>query len=348
MTTVDVGMPAYKRPHFIAGAIESVLAQTHTDWRLHISENGPGGGEVEDAVRPFLGDPRISFSPTGENLGAPANWTRTMQLGSAPYFSVLQDDDKWEPEFLARRVDFMERHPEVGFLFSGERKMDQDGREIVADQVRALPDSDVSDVLATGVYSPHEFLDAMYRHGLGGIHTPSICSVGVMSRRTALEAVGPYFDADYPFLYWDVDLYLRMALKFPTGFLAVKDGIQRLHHPSLTSENDFDGEYWVKWHQYHGEWFRRELPGVELGRGYDEVFSEAYIMAALDALEAGDRRKGATYLRRALRRNQRALLNPRVAIGALGVIAGEPGARALTKIRAARRVSSEKLVYEKA
>ena len=31
---VDIGMPAYKRPQFIAEAIESVLAQTHSDWRL--------------------------------------------------------------------------------------------------------------------------------------------------------------------------------------------------------------------------------------------------------------------------------------------------------------------------
>jgi glycosyltransferase involved in cell wall biosynthesis len=348
MTTVDVGMPAYKRPHFIAEAIESVLAQTHTDWRLIISENGPGGDVVEAAVRPYLDDPRITFSPTGENIGAPGNWTRVLQFGSAPYFSVLQDDDKWDPDFLERRVAFMERHKDVGFVFAGERKMDQSGREIAFEQVRALPDNDISDILADGVYSPEEFLEAMYRHHLGGIHTPSICSLGVMSRRSALEAVGAYFDEDYPFLYWDVGLYLRMALRFPTGFIAVRDGVQRLHHPSLTSENDFDGEYWIKWHQYHGEWFRRELPGFTLGRGYNEVFAEAYIMAALDAIEAGDRRKAATYLRRALRRDQRAFLNPRIAVGAVGVIAGSHGASALARLREARRQSSEKLVYEKA
>jgi glycosyltransferase involved in cell wall biosynthesis len=346
--TVDIGMPAYKRPHFIAGAIESVLAQTHTDWRLWISENGPGGGEVEAAVRPYLDDPRITFTPTGENLGAPANWTRTLELGSAPYFSVLQDDDKWDADFLERRVAFMERHPAVGFVFAGERKMDQHDREIAFEQVRGLPDKDISDILADGVYSSREFVEAMYEHHLGGIHTPAICSLGVMSRRTALEAAGPYFDKDFEFLFWDVELYMRMALKFPVGFIAVRDAVQRIHHPSITTENDFDGEYWVRWHQYHGEWFRRELPGVNLGRGFNEVFAEAYIMAALDALEAGDRRKAARYLRRAVRRDQRALLNPRVAVGTVGVLTGERGARTLTKLREARRAGSEKLVYEKA
>ena len=56
-------MPAYKRPQFIAEAIESVLAQTHTDWRLLVSENGPGGGEVEAAVRPYMSDPRVAVLP---------------------------------------------------------------------------------------------------------------------------------------------------------------------------------------------------------------------------------------------------------------------------------------------
>jgi hypothetical protein len=139
-----------------------------------------------------------------------------------------------------------------------------------------------------------------------------------------------------------------MALRFPTGFLAVRDGMQRIHHPSITSEWEFDGEHWIEWHRYHAQWFRREIPGLELPRGYDEVLADAFIMAALDALERGDRRKGATYLRRAVRRNQRALLNPRTAIGAAGVMTGRHGAAALARIRAARKRSGEKLAYEKA
>ena len=71
-------------------------------------------------------------------------------------------------------------------------------------------------------------------------------------------------------------------------------------------------------------------------------------MAALDAVERGDRRKGAAYLRRAVRRDQRALLNPRIGIGAVGALAGTRGATTLARVRAARQRSSEKLAYEKA
>ena len=53
-----------------------------------------------------------------------------------------------------------------------------------------------------------------------------------------------------------------------------------------------------RYHHYHSDWFRRALPGLELPRQFDQIFAEAYIMAALDALERDDRRKCAAYLRR--------------------------------------------------
>jgi glycosyltransferase involved in cell wall biosynthesis len=344
--TVDIGLPAYKRPHFIAEAIESVLAQTHTNWRLFISENGPGGGEVEAAVRPFLDDPRITFSPTGDNLGPAANWTRVLRAGSAPYFTIIQDDDTWDPTFLATRVDFMESNPEVAFVYAGERKMDQNGRPIVFELTPALPGKDVADVLPAGIYQPREYVHAMYHYKIGGIHPPSICSLGVMSRRTCLDAVGALFDENFPYLYWDVELYMKMAIRFPVGFMAIKDATQRIHHPSITSENRFDGEHWIRYHAYHGAWFTRELPGLKLPRGYYEVFAEAYVWAALDALERGDRRKSARYLRKAIRLAPKwSLSNPRVSANAAGLLLGQHGGKLLTRVRAARQARSEQLVY---
>jgi glycosyltransferase involved in cell wall biosynthesis len=345
---VDIGMPAYRRPQFIGEAIESVLAQTYTNWRLVVSENGPGGGQVEAAVRPYTRDPRIRYVATGGNLGPAANWTRLLQSGDAPYFAVAQDDDKWDPGFLMRRVTFLEQHSSCGFVFSGERKIDQAGREISVERTRSLPVKDVSEVLAEGVYPPREFVQVMYRRQLGGMHTPAMSSVSVMSRRSALEAVGPYFDESYPFVCWDVELYMRMALRFPTGFLAVRDGAQRLHHPSITSELSLDGEHWIRFHRYHGEWFRRELPGLQLPRQYNHLYSRAYVIAALDALERDDRRKCARCLRGALRHSPASLLDPRVAAAGAGLLLGRRGIRLVSRTRAARRRSSAELAYEPA
>ena len=64
--------PGFRRPQFIPEAIESVLAQTYSNWRLVVSENGPGGGEVEAAVRQSRATPGIRYVATGRNLGPAA------------------------------------------------------------------------------------------------------------------------------------------------------------------------------------------------------------------------------------------------------------------------------------
>jgi glycosyltransferase involved in cell wall biosynthesis len=339
-------MPAYRRPQFIGEAIESVLAQTYSNWRLLVSENGPGGGEVQDAVSPYTSDPRIQYSATGTNLGPAPNWTRLLQAGTAPYFTVIQDDDMWDPEFLGRRVAFLENHRECGFVYSGDRQVDQNGRRIASERTASLQSENVADVLAEGIYSPHEYITSLYRHKLGGIHTPAICSLGVMSRRSALEAVGPVFDENFPFLYWDVELYLKMALRFPTGFLAIKDATQRIHHPSITSEHSFDGEYWLRYHDYHESWFRRELPGLRLPRQYHQIRADAHIMASLDVLERGDRQRCARHLGNALRRSPSSIAKPRFAVSAAGLALGRRGPSLLARVRAARRRRSGELSYE--
>jgi glycosyltransferase involved in cell wall biosynthesis len=338
-------MPAYRRPEFIGEAIESVLAQTHTNWRLLVSENGPGGGDVEAAVRRYTTDPRVRYEATGKNLGAAANWTRVLRAGTGPYFTLIQDDDTWDPGFLARRVAFLERHPSCGFVYSGERQIDQHGRTIAVERTPSLAARDVADVLPGGVYSPREYIRSLYRYKLGGIRTPSICSLGVMSRRSALEAVGPEFKEAYPY-GWDIELYLRMGLRFPTGFIAIKDGSQRIHHPSITSEHSIDGEYCVRYQEYHGDWFRHQLPGLELPRQYHELLADAHIRAALDALERGDRRACARHLSSSVRRNPRVFANPRVGLSAAGLVLGNRGAEALCRLRASRRARGEQLSYE--
>ena len=342
-------MPAYRRPEFIGEAIESVLAQTYKNWRLVVSENGPGGGEVEAVVRRYTDDARIRYSATGENLGPAANWTRVLNAGTAPYFTLIQDDDKWDPDFLARRVTFLERHPSCGFVYSGDRQIDERGRRISAEQTRSLQDRNVAHVLTEGVYEPREYIQTLYRCTLGGSRTPQVCSLGVMSRRSAVEAAGAVFDENAPLRYFDTELYMRMAVRFPTGFMAVRDASQRIHGTggeSITTDLSVDGEGLIRYHAYYGEWFRRALPGFELPRQYHQVLAYAYRVAALDALERGERRRCARHLRSAVRRSPRSISDPRFAAGAVGLLLGRPGARLLARRRHARRVRASELSYE--
>src|ERR1700752_1406565 len=94
-TLVDIGIPTFGEPRFLAETIESVLRQTFTGWSLTISENGPGSPAVAAAIDPFLSDSRVRYVTTGQNLGGARNSTKLVQAGSSPYVALLHDDDRW-------------------------------------------------------------------------------------------------------------------------------------------------------------------------------------------------------------------------------------------------------------
>lgn len=76
-------MAVYQRPRYLAGAIESLLAQTHGEWRLTGSVDG--SGTIAAIVAPHLGGPRIRFvTHDGTNLGGDGNHTKLLSLATAP------------------------------------------------------------------------------------------------------------------------------------------------------------------------------------------------------------------------------------------------------------------------
>src|SRR5437764_355339 len=113
---VDIGIPIAGRTAYIGPAVESILAQTLTDWRLTIAEDGPETPEIRAAVEPYLVDPRITYRPMGEHVGPPRVKTSLITEGDAPFAALLDDDDLWLPEFLERHVAFMQEHDDVGFV----------------------------------------------------------------------------------------------------------------------------------------------------------------------------------------------------------------------------------------
>ena len=121
-------MPTYRSPRYLRQAIEDVTRQTILGWRLTISDNG--GGNAEEIVRPYLDDPRISYSRNPTDLGITGNHSKLIRESTAEFVAIHHDDDRWEPEFLERRVTFMERHRECGFVFSPWIVIDEAGDEI--------------------------------------------------------------------------------------------------------------------------------------------------------------------------------------------------------------------------
>lgn len=97
--TIDIVCPAWNRSVAIKNTIDSVVAQTMTDWRLLVVSDG--STDDTDEVVLSYSDPRIRLIRT-ERHGHPGG-PRNIGLAAttAPYIAYLDSDDRWLPEHLA-------------------------------------------------------------------------------------------------------------------------------------------------------------------------------------------------------------------------------------------------------
>ena len=102
---------------YISTAIESVLAQTFTDWEMLICDDA-SGDETCNVVKAYLGDARIRYMRHPENLGQPRNWAYALKHTSAPFVATLHADDAWEPHALQTYAAVFERAPDLDFVWA--------------------------------------------------------------------------------------------------------------------------------------------------------------------------------------------------------------------------------------
>lgn len=101
---VTVVMPTYDHEAFIRQAIDSVVSQTFADWELVVVDDGSS----DDTARLVLGysDPRIRLIARDHRglAGLGNSYAAALEASSAPLVAVLEGDDNWPPDKLARQV----------------------------------------------------------------------------------------------------------------------------------------------------------------------------------------------------------------------------------------------------
>jgi glycosyltransferase involved in cell wall biosynthesis len=112
MPTVSVIMTAYKVEAYIGEAIESVLAQTDTDWELIVIDDGSPDGSGRIAGSYAASDRRVRVARQ-DNGGLSAARNHAVRLARGDLIAILDSDDVWDPSFLAAQKALLEQQPEV-------------------------------------------------------------------------------------------------------------------------------------------------------------------------------------------------------------------------------------------
>ena len=105
MPFVSVIIPTYNRKELVGRAIDSVIAQTYTDWELIASEDG-----TCDPTEAAGNDLPIRFIRLPLHRGVAAARNTGVSHGSGSWICFLDSDDAWHKDKLHKQVAWLRAH----------------------------------------------------------------------------------------------------------------------------------------------------------------------------------------------------------------------------------------------
>lgn len=183
---VSVVMVTCNVDRFLAESIESILAQTFTDFEFIVVDFGSTDKSKSIASGYAKKDSRVRLHQIPNCRLADAR-NVACSLAQGEYIALMDADDVSVPDRFTWQVDFMERHPEVGFVGGATNWTDATGKSL---RIDCLPAED--DEIRSAFLTCCPF-----------------CQPTVLLRREAFTKVGGYrpvfAQAE------DYDLWLRIA-----------------------------------------------------------------------------------------------------------------------------------------
>jgi glycosyltransferase involved in cell wall biosynthesis len=149
---VTVVVTVHKRIDFLAQALRSVLTQTFTNYEVIVADDS-GTGAARLVCASFAEDRRLRYCANAQTLGVAASVRLAVEQSRARYISILNDDDVWEAEFLARLVRPLEEDDRRVLAFGDHWIINEDGTLDVEASDRntdrygrsTLPEGDLAD-----------------------------------------------------------------------------------------------------------------------------------------------------------------------------------------------------------
>ncbi len=124
---VSIIMAAYNAEKTIGIAIDSILAQTYTDWELLVVNDCSKDRTAE--IVASINDPRVRLLQNDKNSGVSISRKKGMEAANGEWIAVLDSDDAWIPDKLKKQIK-LARETGAELIFTGSVFMDNDGKPI--------------------------------------------------------------------------------------------------------------------------------------------------------------------------------------------------------------------------
>ncbi len=209
---VSVIIPAYNAEQFIGEAIQSILDQTYQNIEIIIIDDNSSDSTLEVARAYADKDSRIALVHNDTNLGIGANRAKGVAMASGTFICWQDADDISLPTRIAKQVDLLVQHPDVGVVGGWIQFFDDSGEK----SIRRYAKTDQKLRAKIFRYSP-------------------IAQPASMYRASCFEEVGIY-DTTYR-LSEDLEMLFRVGEKYQ--FANVQEVVLKYRQSptSLTAQN---------------------------------------------------------------------------------------------------------------
>ena len=208
---VTVVMSVLNGEAYLAEAIDSVLAQTFAHFALVLVDDGSTDNTPHIMARYAAQDRRVCVLTNARNRGIAASHNRATDICDSQYIAPMGADDVATENWLLKKYEYMQRHPELAALGNGLRLMTEDGGMGAG---------------WTPPTAPHKITQGLFEAGAGIPHGSAFI------RTAVLKELGGYRENFVAAL--DLDLWIRMAERYAIGSLPDTLLLYRQHDKSTS------------------------------------------------------------------------------------------------------------------
>lgn len=190
---VSIIIPSFNMAGLAVRAVESVLNQTYKNIEIIVIDDG-STDDTRQRLEVFGDRVKYLYKPNGgvcsaRNVG--------LKMASGKFIGLLDSDDTYMPEKVERSLDFLQRHPDYGFVHTDTYLVDIKGQIIERYQhPKSRVTGKITDTLLMGnfIANPTNFFS-----------------------RECYERCGGFEESLFPPGDWD--LWLRIASHFKVGYI---------------------------------------------------------------------------------------------------------------------------------
>lgn len=208
---VSVCIGTYNCAEYLPGLWDCLEAQTFRDFEIVVVDDASSDAETLSILEAMGDKIRLIRRDTNSQTCELPRY-QAARAAKAPLCAFLDADDRWDPRFLEKCVDYLDAHQEAAMVHTYVRVVDYEDR---VQRIRH------EGVMPTGSALPRALLEHCY-----------ITVSAVVARRDAwLEAMPEETITDFGM---DLDFFLAIAKKYPIGFISEVLGSYRRSDSSVS------------------------------------------------------------------------------------------------------------------